>query len=307
MNILITGGAGFVGSHLAEALVNLGHTVSIIDNYSTGRLKNVQNLHVEVKHQDVSKITTGIDKYDVIFHLAAKPFSKAKTDWFSESNSIFQSNVVGTHNILRLINPNSHFILASSASIYGSGQRLTEELPYNPLSAYGYSKTLAEQVTIYSNRHYTIVRPGTIIGPRGRCFPNRVMWSIVHNKQCKFFKNGTVLRDIIDVQDVVYTLIEIMNQHKLGIYNLGSNTTTSGMQLATDASRIANEIGLKLNLKLTDFVPNDFVQESTLNSNKLYSAISWTPKIKLSESLGVIYDYYYSSLDKVEPPSWDNL
>lgn len=144
MQCLVTGGAGFVGSHLSKALVDLGHTVTILDNFSAGRKQNIKNLIVNVQRQNVFKVTTGIDKYDTIFHLAAKPFSKAKTDWFSESNSIFQSNVVGTHNILRLMNPGSHFILASSASVYGSGQCLTEELPYNPISAYGYSKTLAE-------------------------------------------------------------------------------------------------------------------------------------------------------------------
>lgn len=305
MNCLITGGAGFVGSYLAEALINLEHTVTIIDNYSTGRLKNIQNLHVEVKHQDVSKITTGIDKYDVVFHLAAKPFSKAKTDWFSESNSIFHSNVVGTYNILRLMNPKCHFIFTSSASVYGEGRKIEENSRFHPQSAYGYSKMMAEQIIINSPRQHTIVRPATIIGPRGRCFPNRVMWSLVHNKQCKFFKNGEILRDMIDVNDVVSALIKIMDTKTHGIFNLGSNLEITGKQLMNIAKEFKPNI--KFHGIYTPFVPQDFVAESTLMSDKLYQALNWKPETTLLKSLNNIYDYYFFDKTTTEPPNWSDL
>jgi UDP-glucose 4-epimerase len=285
MKILITGGAGFVGSHLAEALVNLGHSVTIIDNYSTGRFENIKHLNLKISEriQNINNLDCGdeIDKYDTIFHLAAKPFSKAKEDWFSESHDIFQTNVSGTHNILRLANPNCHFIAASSASVYGEGQYLSESIPYNPKSAYGYTKMIMEQTIIHSSRKYTIVRPGTIIGPRGRCFPNRLIWTSIHNQECQLFNNGNIIRDLIDVRDVVNALIGIMDKNICGIYNLGANREISGFDLAKTFIPIAKHFNLKPTAEITSFVPSDFVKVSTLNSDKLYHALHWQPTIFL--------------------------
>ena len=312
-NILITGGAGFVGSHLAENLVNLGHNVTVIDNFSTGSKENIKFLNLQIINKDILELvdygyfSDKIDKFDVVFHLAAQPFSKAQNNWFTESKSIFDTNVSGTHNLLRLINPNCHFIVASSASVYGEGRQICETQYYNPKSAYGYSKTIMEQVIKYSGRQYTIVRPGTIIGPRGRCFPNRVIWSLLYNKPCTFFNNGQVLRDIIDVQDVVLTFIEIMNQKLFGTFNLGSNTEISGLDLKNEVAQLVEENEILFKGNLVDFIPEDFVCCSTLNSNKLFSSLNWKPKYTLSESLLKIFDYYKNYQDIKAPPSWDSL
>lgn len=306
-SVLVTGGAGFVGSHLSEKLVKLGHSVTIIDNYSTGRLQNIKGINAKIQHKNILKLTYGIDKYDVIFHLAAKPFSKAKKDWFSESYPIFQTNVAGTYNILRLTKPDCHFIFTSSASVYGEGCKLAETTPYNPKSAYGYSKILAEQIIINSPRKYTILRPGTIIGPRGRCFPNRVMWSLVYGKQCDFFKNGNVVRDIIDVRDVVTALVNIMDKKLLGMFNLGANTEITGNQLVFHTKQLAEKNYLNFTYKLTPDAPQDFVVKSTLNSNKLQTNLNWKPIFTLHESLKTIFDYYRHNPEASEPPSWGDL
>ena len=315
MKILISGGAGFVGSHLAENLVNLGHDVTVIDNFSTGSKENIKFLNLQIVDKNILELvdygyfSDGIDKFDVVFHLAAQPFSKAQNDWFTESKSIFDTNVSGSHNLLRLISPNCHFIAASSASVYGEGQRLTEPTLYNPKSAYGYTKMIMERVIKGSPRcaHSTIVRPGTIIGPRGRCFPNRLIWTLLHNEPCTFFNNGHVLRDIIDVQDVAFALIEIMNQKLYGTFNLGSNTEISGLELNKEVSDIASKNNIFFNGNLVDFTPSDFVTCSTLNSNKLFTSLRWRPQYTLQMSLSKIFDYYKSHSDAKQPISWDSL
>lgn len=310
MKVLITGGAGFVGSWLSRGLTVLGHNVTILDNFSTGRiefLKDAIENGAEAVEEDILNFRPGIDKYNVVFHLAAKPFSKATKDWFAESLPVFHTNATGTYNVLRRTNPSCHFILVSSASVYGEGRGLVETDPYNPLSAYGYSKTVAEQITVNSPRHCTIVRPGTIIGPRGRCFPNRLMWLIVHNEQCTFFKNGKVLRDIIDVRDIASALIKIMEQKLLGIYNLGTNTEIRGSQLSSKAKQVAKNNKLTFNFNMSHFAPEDFVVESTLNSNKLYAALNWKPRLNLLDSLETILNYYLHDHKATEPPSWDVL
>ena len=304
MKILVTGGAGFVGSHLVSKL-SLNHNVTILDNSNKNFISHLKN--ITIHKNNILNITRGVDKYDIVFHLAAKPFSKSKKDWFTESSSIFQTNVIGTHNILHLTKPNCHFIFTSSASVYGEGRGLTEENPYNPLSAYGYSKALAEQVITNSNRHYTILRPATIIGPHGQCFPNRVMWSIINNQPCTFFKSGHVYRDIIDVRDVVEALIQIMNTKTYGIYNLGTNKEIKGFFLSKHAERIAKRMEMNFTLLFTPFAPKDFVINSTLNSNKLFSTLHWAPVYTLPESLKTIFNYYYHNPQSKEPPDWDAL
>jgi len=306
-NILITGGAGFVGSHLAEALLKLEHNVIAIDNYSTGSYQNIKHLSLPVRNKDICKFDSDLTQFDTVFHLAAQPFSKAKTNWFSESNSIFQTNVYGTYNILKHISPTCHFIAASSASVYGEGTKLFETLLYNPLSAYGYSKTLMEQVIINSPHHnYTILRPGTIIGPRGRCFPNRLIWTSIHNKPCELFDNGNITRDIIDVRDVVAALIRIMDTKTYGIFNLGTNTSITGLQLKETYKPVATTFNLFPQITTTPFTPKDFVKNSTLNSNKLYTTLNWRPIHNLTDSLTKITDDYLLNKTR-EPKSWESL
>lgn len=305
-NILITGGAGFIGSHLAEALLKLGHNIIIIDDYSTGRYQNIKHLSLPARNKDICKFDSRLDQFDVVFHLAAKPFSKAKNDWFSESHDVFQTNVTGTYNILRLTSPNCHFIATSSASVYGEGQKLFETSSYNPKSAYGYSKMIMEQTIIHSPRHYTILRPGTIIGPRGRCFPNRLVWSAIHNKECQLFDDGNVLRDFVDVRDVAKILIKIMDTKTYGIFNLGSNTETTGNELSETFLPIAKHFNLKPTAVPTSSTPSDFVKVSTLNSNKLYQTLHWRPEHCLENSLTEITNFYLNN-DSYEPPSWDSL
>lgn len=308
--ILVTGGAGFVGSYLSLELTELDHSVTVVDDFSTGKkqyMQSVKHRGARILKRNILDLERGVDEFDIIFHLAARPFSKSKIDWFSESQPVFQTNVIGTYNILRLTKPDCHFIFISSASVYGEGCKLSETSPYHSQSAYGYSKTLAEQIVVHSPRQYTILRPGTIIGPRGRCFPNRVMWSLAHEKPCNFFKKGSVLRDIIDVRDVVRALVKIMDNKELGIFNLGTNTEIKGFYLVSYAKRLAQKKHLNFIPILTSFVPQDFVVKSTLNSDKLQLKLNWKPVFTLSESLKTIFDYYQHDPEASEPPSWDSL
>lgn len=308
MNVLVTGGAGFIGSHLVQSLSKDNGSVTVIDNLSTGKKEYLNSNKINFIERNITKCRGNLNNFDAVFHLAAEPFSKEKVDWLEESKSIFKTNVTGTHNIFRLTNPNCHFVLISSASVYGEDRVIPEIRSYNPKSAYGYSKVLAEQVLLHSNRkNFTIVRPATVIGTRGRCFPNRVMWSLVHNKKCTFFKNGEVIRDIIDVRDMVTALTKIMEQKAYGIYNLGTNAEVRGNYLLRTAQHIAEENNLTFKGTTTPFVPDDFVVNSSLNSKKLYKKINWKPIFTLKESLKDIFNYYNLDGDTFEPPSWENL
>lgn len=310
MKVLVTGGAGFVGSQLTWKLSELKHNVTVIDDFSTGKkeyTKGLKRNNVKIIKQDILNLKSGLDKFDVVFHLAAKPFSKSKADWFSESNEIFQTNAVGTYNVLRLTKSGCHFIFVSSASIYGEGRKMPETSLHRPKSAYGYSKTIAEEIVTRSNRWRTILRPATIIGPRGKCFPNRVMWSLANNEKCTFFKDGAVLRDIIDVRDVVSSLIKVMENKVTGVYNLGTNVEITGKKLASYAKNLAEQKQLSFQYEFTPFAPDDFVTVSTLHSDKLWEVLKSKPMFTLAETLREILGYYQHSTEAKEPPSWESL
>lgn len=307
--ILISGGAGFVGSHLVNELVNRGHDVMVLDDLSAGCKQNI-NPKAVFWQADITKINnpTIFNKFDVIFHLAAKPFSKSKHDWFSESHSIVQTNTFGTYNLLRLMKPETHFIAISSASVYGEGHKFFETNPYNPISAYGYSKTTMEHLILQSPRkNVTIVRPGTIIGTNGRCFPNRLIWSAIHGMLTTIFKNGTAVRDTIDARDVAKALSLIMDTKSYGIFNLGAENELSGTELVAAFKPIAETHNIPFIAHFLTESPSDFVVHSSLCSHKIQQALNWKPEHSLTDSLETITDHYLHSEFTREPPSWESI
>jgi len=301
---LVTGGAGFIGSHLVEALVEKGLDVTVYDNFSSGSMKNLENV--------LDKITlhildiTNLDQiprqsYDYVFHLAAKAWSEDSTE--TQETQTFQTNVIGTYNILKS-NPASLFIFLSTANLYGNGRKFKENSPFKISSSYGYSKAIAERLIQLYNRPYIIFRPGTVIGSRGRCFPNLLVWSIVNKEKVKIFNNGNTLRDIIDVNDLVSALL-ISPKLPYGIYNLGSNSEISGLDLISSAKMIAKNHNLSLNFELTSFCPSTYVPHSTLLTQLEGSGL-WKPKTFLKESLEKLFSYYLQP-NIPKPPTWESL
>lgn len=316
MKSLVTGGAGFIGSHLVEELVQEGHDVSVIDDLSTGKLLNLNSIYgSKLKDRKINFLQWRVQNYteiqeletfDRIYHLAARPWSK-QGDWVQKSKT-FYSNTVGTFNILKLVKKDSLFIFTSTANVYGHGTKFKESSPLNIISHYGFTKAIAENIIKYSDIPYVIFRPGTVIGPRGRCFPNRLVWCAVNNTPVEIFNNGDTLRDIIDVRDIVSALL-ITDKLPQGIYNLGTNKEIDGVELVSLVSDIAKERGFKLNYKYTSFMPEGYVAYSTLETcldDNLWKLKTWAPRYSLEESIKTLFDYYEQE-DSFEPPSWENL
>lgn len=239
--------------------------------------------------------------FDRIYHLAAHPWSKEED--YLQSVKTFDSNVVGTYNLLKGLRKNALFIFTSSANVYGNGVHFKETFPFHITSNYGLTKGTAEFVIKHSSQPYIIFRPGTVIGTRGRCFPNRLVWCAVNNVPVEIFNNGDTLRDIIDVQDVVNALL-IADKLGRGVYNLGSNTEISGKELVSLVSNIAKERGYKLQYSFVETYPKGYVPYSTLIT-KLEGSGLWKPRITLEKSLNILFNYYKSGGH--EPPSWDKL
>lgn len=291
---LITGGAGFIGSNLAEALLSLNYNVVIVDNLSTGRLENIPAKANFYKVDIISPKLKSIfakEKPKIIFHLAAL------TDTTVSENSIRQDieiNLIGTLNTLTassLVNCQK-FIFTSTAAVYGNCPRLpiSENTTYNPISPYGIGKLTCENyIRIFCEfcgMKYTILRYGNVYGPRQ--YPKGESGAIpifiqkmLSGKTPTLFGNGNQIRDYIYVEDVVTATIAAIYKGNRKIINVATSIGTSTRQL------------YKLLAELLDFdAPPKFTNprygeiEKSILANKLAKQqLNWRPKTNLTVGL----------------------
>jgi UDP-glucose 4-epimerase len=209
MNILVTGGAGFIGSHLVDRLAAEGHQVRVIDNLSSGRLENLAHRRdVEViigdlkNPQDAQKAVRGVD---TVFHFAANPEVRVST---TNPDIHFNENVVATFNLLETMRKNdvTQLVFASSSSVYGEPPQIPvdEEAPLRPVSVYGASKAACEHLIhayakLYGFRAVAL-RYANVVGPRLR---HGVIWDLI-NKLRKNPHELEILGDGIQVRSYIY-------------------------------------------------------------------------------------------------------
>jgi len=232
--VVVTGGAGFVGSHLVDALIRYGSIVTVLDNLHSGVLSNLcdslKHVHwVNADLRDRDAVVRVLDGSDCIFHLGANasvPFS-VEEPWYD-----FETNVVGTYNVLQALlqGTTQRVLFASSAAVYGVPSRTpVDELhPLEPVSPYGGSKLAAERLGISYSRafgvQFVVARLFNTYGPRQRKY---VMYDLL----CKLKMNPTHLevlgdgcqvRDYSFVADTVSAMLLLMRDGSPGsAYNIG--------------------------------------------------------------------------------------
>lgn len=219
MNTLVTGGAGFIGSHLVDRLVELGHQVTVIDDFSTGRDENLKHLtgQVTIVRQSICDDLTEVfatAKPDVVFHLAAIPRVQFSIHHPREAH---EANVNGTVNLLEAcrLNGVKRFVFSSSSSIYGDQPRLplTEDMTPNPMSPYALHKLIGEQYCRMYQRLYGIepilLRYFNVFGPRQNpngdyaSFIPKFVTMMMAGEAPTIFGDGEQTRDFTYVGDVV--------------------------------------------------------------------------------------------------------
>lgn len=314
---IVTGGSGFIGSNLLDFLSNaqLGFgemkIISIDKRTPDFKLKNVEYMTIDLNSPGFRYYG---EKPTAIFHLAGSPWSKVKGDlgWLAEADDCFYNNTVATYNILSKIRPNK-IIFSSTANLYGEGRKLKEDDPKKISSPYGYSKWVAEEAIRKSGIEYVIFRFGTVVGIRGRTFPNRLVYSAVHGLHVDLFHNGNAYRDLISVTDICRALTSAVfypsnSSLKKGdnTYNVSMGMEISGSLIACVVAEKAKKYGYKLDYSLVDFAPNGYVKESTLDIQKIYRAYGWKPIVKVTNLIDDLFKYYEEP-DAKEPPQWSDL
>ena len=300
---LVSGGSGFIGSHLVDELLRSGEVCNLDIKRSRVRHKK---LHTIIK--DLRELKPNyFGAFDTLFHLAAMPWVKVLNPkrWFDESTEAFEVNTVGTHNLLNSIDSDL-IVFTSTANLYGNGRKFKEDDGFAISSPYGYSKAVAERIIQLSGRLHVIFRFGTVVGPRGRCFPNLLVWNAINSDEpVEIFNGGDTIRDVIDVRDVVNALMNAENLDQ-GIYNISSGTEITGLDLAKTVQGVARERGHDLDYRLVDWTAPGYVPYSGLDISKVLDSGVWEPKHDLESTILSLFDFYEGG--KIpSPPRWDEL
>lgn len=259
--ILITGGAGFIGSHLSDALLARGYAVRIVDDLSTGKRDNLQLDHpllelVEGDVADAELVQRAAAGCQAVVHLAAVASVQASVD---DPVRTHQSNFIGTLNVCEAMRVHGvrRVLFASSAAVYGNngeGQSIAEDTPKAPLTPYAVDKLASEQYLEFYRRQHglepVIFRFFNIFGPRqDPSSPYSGVISIfseraVQGQPITVFGDGEQTRDFLYVGDLVQVMVQALEQAKVeeGAVNIGLNQATSLNQMLAALQQVVGSL-----------------------------------------------------------------
>ncbi len=259
MRILVTGGAGFIGSHMVDRLMSDGHKVVVIDNLSSGRMEFLQH-HMQDKNfqfikgdlLDVSLLKRVVKDFDVVYHIAANPDVRLGA---KDTKVHFEQNVVATYNLLEAmrINDVKDIVFTSTSTVYGEAEKIPTPEDYGPLipiSLYGASKLAAEAFIMAYVHNFgmnaVIYRFANIVGPRST---HGVIYDFVmklkkNPQELEILGDGTQTKSYLYVEDCVDAIIFGYEHRKkdVEIFNIGSEDWISVRKIA---DIVVEEMGLK--------------------------------------------------------------
>lgn len=306
MNILVTGGAGFVGSHVCERLITLGHKVTVIDNLSFGKEEYLPKGTDLIKADilDIEGYFKDLPDIDSIIHLAAQTNVNRSVE---EPLFDFRNNALGTATILELARKKGikDFRLISSAAVYGNTDivPITEEFPLKPMSMYGASKltseTLAKMYAEQNGISGAIFRPSNIYGPRQRSDLEGGVASIftklaLTGEKALIFGDGNQTRDFIFVEDVAnFICHDIGAKRGFDILNLSTGKSCSIVDLWRTICDIVGVPSENVSFKK----PREGdIYHSTLSNDKLLKSYSDIPVTDLKSGITKTVNYFRTNL-----------
>ena len=309
MKILITGGAGFIASHVADAYLAEGYEVAVLDNLSTGFEKNIPLgavfYKLDIRDRD------GLEQFildfepDVISHHAAQMDVRVSTKEPAVDADI---NIIGTINLLEAaVKANVKKIIYASTggAVYGEPNQLPvrEYHPINPLSQYGISKhTVEHYLYLYQqNFHldYTILRYPNVYGPRQNPHGEAGVISIFINKIIEgdtpvIFGDGTQERDYVYISDVVQANLQALSMGNGMILNIGSGLGTSVLEIVHTIQAVtkSNDIPIHAPERIGE------IKKISLDGTLAREVLEWEPKVPLLDGIRKSYAYQLSQYKK---------
>ncbi len=306
MRILVTGGAGFIGSHITDRLVSEGHSVSIIDNLSTGKAENINK---EAKFYKIDIMNPRIERIfkkerpELICHLAAQMDVRRSV---ADPQFDAQSNILGMLNLLEnAVRYGTRKVIFSSTggAVYGEDGPIptTETHPPQPLSPYGISKLTGEHyLFFYKQTHglnYTVLRFANVYGPRQDPFGEAGVVAIftqkmLRNEQPVINGNGMQTRDYVYVEDVVDAVTSSVYSDVNDIFNVGTGVETSVNELF---SLLRDVTGTNIK-EMHGPAKKGEQSRSCLSSDKIKKTLEWEPGTPIREGLTRTVDFFRKRL-----------
>ncbi|MCV0399553.1 MAG: NAD-dependent epimerase/dehydratase family protein [Nitrosarchaeum sp.] len=302
MNVLITGGAGFIGSHLIRYLNKQGNSITIFDNFSNSSNAIISGYDIKLIEGDIldySLLSKSLKNIDIVIHLAAQI---SVIDSIKNPQHTMKINVIGTQNVLDacLENNVKNFIAISSAAIFGNQDTLlTENSNPEPISPYGQSKLLMEKRIIdFSKKHLLnsiILRFFNLYGS-GQSSQyagviTKFLENIRENKPLEIYGTGNQTRDFIHIDDAIeciHLAIKHINKNTAKIYNVGSGKSTSILDLANLLSKLSGR-NLPINFK-PDTKGTILYSKTSIALAK--KELGFEPKISLQAGLSKFFQSY---------------
>jgi len=305
MKVLITGGAGFVGSHLSEFLLKKHHKITIITKKNTKNIEKIRQ-QVDVEKIDVTnfmKLKKCLikKKPDVIIHLAGNT-SHSKS--FEKPLNDLDSNTKSTLNILEIIRlflPNCKFILGSTFVVIGRPSKLpvNEQTPCNPTTLYGVNRLSSEYYTKIYHQVYgintNIFRITNSFGPKEQVIPNKnainyLIYKAFKNENITIYNNGKFFRDLIYISDVVSAINKIIKKGKSGeLYWISSNKKTWFYQIGSLLEKTTD--AKTKYIKPPKYTKKVDVGNFVVNNSKI-KLLGWYPKISVEDGINQTLAYF---------------
>jgi UDP-glucose 4-epimerase len=306
MKVLVTGGAGFIGSHLVDRLVQEGHEVVVVDNLVTGKRRNINRAarfyKLDIQSWRLERVFRN-ERPNVVMHLAAQmDVRKSVEDPMFDA----QVNVLGTLNVLQQsVKHGVRKVIFSSSggAIYGEQEiyPAPESHVTRPLSPYGLSKLCGEQYLSYYQRisglQAVSLRYANVYGPRqdpeGEAGVVAIfIQKMLNNEQAVINGNGRQTRDFVFVEDVVEANLAVMGQETQGTYNVGTGVETS----INDLFRILIQHTGSTCKEVHGPAKKGEQARSVIDNTKLRHELSWEPKADLSGGLKKTVEYFRERL-----------
>lgn len=303
--VVITGGAGFLGSHLTDRFISEGHKVTCVDNLITGSLNNIKHLAKNkdfdfIKH-DVSKEIRVTGPVDFVLHFASPA---SPVDYLNYPIPTLKVGSLGTYNSLGLAKlKKSRFLLASTSEVYGDPTVHPQKESYwgnvnpiGPRGVYDEAKRFAEAITMayrrYHNLDTKIVRIFNTYGPRmrindGRVVPNFI-YQVLNNKPITIYGDGKQTRSFCFYSDLIDGIARLLYSDISGPVNIGNPDEFTIREFAQLVLEIS---GTKSRLVYED-LPVDDPKQRRPDISLAKKELGWAPKVKLREGFQITFDWF---------------
>jgi dTDP-glucose 4,6-dehydratase len=314
MRILITGGAGFIGSHLCDRLLDEGHEVIAMDNLSTGSVDNIAHLAGHERFQFIKHDVTNYifleGPLDAVFHLASLP---SPVDYLNFPIQTLKVGALGTHKTLGLaMEKGATFLLASTSEVYGDplvhpqGEDYWGNVnPVGPRGVYDESKRFAEALTMaYHNYHGVDTRIARIFntyGPRmrmddGRVVPNFICQAL-RGEPLTIYDDGSRTRSFCYIADMVEGMVRLLNSNEATPVNMGNPDEMTILEFSRKVLELTGSESPIEYVTPTDARTADDPKVRCPDISKAKQVLGWEPQVPLDEGLEQTIEYFRTRIE----------